>query len=322
MSRVSLSRKNRTRWIALSAIPVLFCAVAGLQWKIDAQTAAEADTGQELLLQSPDAIKKLSFGYDGLLGDIYWTRAVQYYGSHAGKPNPDFHLLWPLLNIATTLDPKLEVAYHFGAIFLSETGEIGAGRTDLAIKLVQKGIAANPQMWQLGTDLGFLYYWRLKDYPDAASTYLETSKIPNSPPWIKMMAARVAETGGSLETSYMIWQQVAETTYDPSVKQRASDELRGLRAQMDMQHLDELSETYQKRFGHYATSEQDLRSAGFLTGIPVDPDGFAYEIDSNGKAQLSPKTTFQMPQEPKVFSAPPATPQVPGAPPGSATRVQ
>ena len=25
-------------------------------------------------------IKRLSLGYDGLLADIYWTRAVQYFG--------------------------------------------------------------------------------------------------------------------------------------------------------------------------------------------------------------------------------------------------
>lgn len=306
---MSLPYRKRVRWVALSAIPVLFCAVAGMEWKIDAQAAGVSEANEELLLQSPDAIKKLSMGYDGLLGDIYWTRAVQYYGSHAGKKNPDFHLLWPLLNIATTLDPKLEVAYHFGAIFLSETGEVGAGRTDLAIKLVKKGIAANPQIWQLGTDLGFLYYWRLKDYPDAASTYLQTSKVPNSPPWIKMMAARVAQTGGSIETSRMIWSQIFASTQDPAVKRRASDELQGLKAQEDMQHLNEISEDFKTKVGRYPVSEQELRSVGFLPGIPVDPAGFPYEIGPDGKARLNSSTTFVMPKEAKVYAAPSATRQ-------------
>ena len=308
---MKLSYRKRVRWIALSAIPVLFAAVAGMQWKIDAQSTDVSDANEELLLQSPDAIKKLSMGYEGLLGDIYWTRAVQYYGSQMGKKGRDFPLLWPLLNIATTLDPKLEVAYHFGAIFLSETGTIGAGRTDLAIQLVKKGIAANPQTWQLGTDLGFLYYWRLKDYPDAASTYLETSKVPNSPPWIKMMAARVAETGGSLETSRLIWSQVFASTQDPAVKRRASDELQGLKAQEDMQHLNDISENFKKQTGRYPSSERELHGAGFLPGVPVDPAGYPYEIGPDGKARLSAKTTFQMPVEPKVFSAPPPTPATP-----------
>jgi tetratricopeptide (TPR) repeat protein len=301
-------RRNRARWVALSAIPVLFCAVALLQRKIDAESAPISDANEQLLLRSPEAVKRLSLGYDALLGDIYWTRAVQYYGSHAGKPDRDFHLLWPLLDVTTTLDPKLEVAYHFGAIFLSEPGTVGAGRTDLAIKLVKKGIAANPDTWQLGADLGFLYYWRMKDYTDAAAAYLQTSQAPNAPPWIKMMAARVAQTGGSIETSQMIWSQIYDSTKDPTVKRRAYDQLQGLKAQQDMNRLTTIAEDYKTRLGHYPASEQELRSAGLLSGIPVDPAGFPYEIASDGKARLNSKSTFQMPAEPKVYSAPSAPP--------------
>jgi tetratricopeptide (TPR) repeat protein len=301
---VSLSRRNRVRWIALSAIPVLFCAVAGLQKKIDAQTRSIAQANQELLLSSPTAVKRLSLGYDALLGDIYWTRAVQYYGSNASKKNADFHLLWPLLDVATTLDPKLEVAYHFGAIFLSEPGRLGAGRTDLAIKLVKKGIAANPDDWQLGTDLGFLYYWRLKDYPDAAAAYLQTSRMSNAPQWTAMMAARIAQGGGSIDTSRSIWLQIYDSTKDPSVKKRAYEELQGLRAQADLQQLDAIAENYRDRFGHYPESEEQMRAAGFLTGIPVDPAGFPYEIGPDGQARLNSKTTFVMPAAPKLSAAP------------------
>ena len=315
---MALSRQKRFRWTLVSVLPVFFFAAALLQRSIDARSQESADQSEGYMLQSPETIKKLSLGYDGLLGDIYWTRAVQYYGSKAGQPNPDFHLLWPLLDVATTLDPKLEVAYHFGAIFLSETGNIGAGRTDLAIQLVKKGIAANPDMWQLGTDLGFLYYWRMKDYPDAAAAYLQTSQIPNSPPWIKMMAARVAQTGGSIDTSQMIWSQILDSTQDAEVKKRAYRELLGLRARKDMEQLDELAETYKQRFGRYPTSEQEMRAGGLLPGIPADPDGFPYEFGPDGKAKLNSKTTFEIPAEPKVFSAPSAPPSgTPGAASGS-----
>ena len=319
---MNLSYRKRVRFIALSAIPVLFCAVAMLQREIDAQAATLSEANEELVLQSPEAIKKLSLGYDALLGDIYWTRAVQYYGRQVGNPNPDFHLLWPLLNVATTLDPKLEVAYHFGAIFLSETSPIGAGQTDLAIRLVKKGIAANPNLWQLGTDLGFLYYWRLKDYSDATAAYLQAGRIPNAPPWIQAMAARVAQTGGSVETSQMIWGQIYDSTKDATIKNRAKQELQGLRAQEDMVQLGKLAQEYKNRVGHDPASEEELRAAGFLPGIPVDPAGFPYEFDPDGKARLNSKTTFQMPKEPRVFSAPPEHTEASPSVQGQGTRVQ
>lgn len=291
-------------WIAAACAPLLFLCVAVLQAGIDARTRRTMQETDELLLSSPSAVQKISLGYDSLLADIYWTRVVQYYGSRVGTDNPNFDLLWPLLNITTTLDPKLIVAYRFGAIFLSEAGRAGAGRIDLAVKLVKRGIAANPDQWVLGADLGFLYYWRMKDYLDSAATYLEASKKPGAPLWLKVMAARVAQKGGSLETSRMIWSQLYESTQDPMVRKKALEILRGLKAQEDEAQLDELAAEYQKRFGRFPTSMTELRDAGLVGGVPVDPDGYPYMFGPNGKSQLNRESSVVIPPEIKAPLAP------------------
>ena len=296
---------QRLKWIAAACVPLLFACVAVLQAGIDARTRTAAQEKDELLLSSPSAVQKISLGYDSLLADIYWTRAVQYYGNRVGTDHPNFDLLWPLLDIATTLDPKLVVAYRFGAVFLSETGKGGAGRTDLAIKLVRRGIAANPNQWILGSDLGFLYYWRMRDYPDSAAAYLEASKIPHAPLWLKMMAARVAQEGGSLQTSRMIWSQLYESTQNPQVKKMAEEMLRGLKAQEDETQLNELASQYQKRFGRFPSSLAQLRDAGLLRGIPIDPDGYPYTFGPDGKSQLNPQSSVVIPPE---IRAPPTSP--------------
>ena len=135
---MSNRHQSRLLWTTIVALPILFAAIAALQKTIDARPLAEATRQDELLLRSPALVKKLSLGYDPLLADIYWTRAVQYYGSRVGLPGAKFDLLWPLLDLTTTLDPRLLPAYHFGAIFLSEPGNVGAGRTDLAVELVKR----------------------------------------------------------------------------------------------------------------------------------------------------------------------------------------
>lgn len=295
---------QRLMWIAAACVPLLFVCVAALQTRIDARTRAAAQEKDELLLSSPSAVQKMSLGYDSLLADIYWTRAVQYYGSRVGTDHPNFDLLWPLLDITTTLDPKLVIAYRFGTVFLSETGRGGAGRTDLAIKLVKRGIAANPDQWILGSDLGFLYYWRMRDYPDSAAAYLEAGKIPHAPAWLKMMAARVAQKGGSLETSRMIWSQLYESTQNRLVKKRAEEMLRGLKAQEDEMQLNELADEFQKRFGRFPASAAELRDAGLLHGIPLDPDGYPYTFGPDGKAQLNPRSSVVIPPEIKAPPAP------------------
>jgi hypothetical protein len=106
--------------LAVVSVPILLVAIAALQAQIDALNAPPAQANEELLLRSGSLVKKLSLGYDSLLADIYWTRAVQYYGTRLQQRSGSFELLAPLLNITATLDPKLLVAYQFGGTFLSE----------------------------------------------------------------------------------------------------------------------------------------------------------------------------------------------------------
>ncbi len=296
-----MSRPSQTRvlWTAIIGVPLLFAAIAGVQKQIDSQMRSNTQQKEELLLRSPSVVKKMSLGYGSLLADIYWTRAVQYYGERVGTPDATFELLWPLLDITTTLDPKMVVAYRFGAIFLSEPGIGGAGRPDLAIELVKRGIATNPDEWHLNADLGFLYYWRMRDYQASAAAYLEGSKNPKAPPWLKIMAARVAQKGGSLETSRMIWSEIYDSSQDPKIRDRAMKTLRGLKAEEDEMHLDELAAEYQKRFGHYPASANELRAAGFLTGIPLDPEGYPYVFGADGKSQLDPDSPVVIPKDPR-----------------------
>jgi hypothetical protein len=114
------------------------------------------------------------------------------------------------------------------------------------------------------------------------------------------MAARVAQKGGSLETSRMIWSQLYESTQNPLVKKRAEEMLRGLKAQEDETQLDELASEYQKRFGRFPASAAQLRDAGLLRGIPIDPDGYPYTFGPDGKSQLSPQSSVVIPPEIKA----------------------
>jgi hypothetical protein len=297
--------QKRSLWLAVAGIPVLFAALFVLQTRIDARTRSVAQQQQELLLRSPAAIEKMSLGYNSLLADVYWTRAVQYYGSQLVARDLHFPLLWPLLDISTTLDPKLLPAYHFGAMFLSEP-YLGAHRPDLAAKLVERGIAANPERWGLYADLGFLYYWYLRDYRDASQAYLDGANKAHGPSWMKMMAARLDQKGGSLETSRMIWTQVYESNSDPKIRELALSTLKGLKAQQDEQQLDALVSQYRQRFGRYPASFAQMREAGLLSGMPVDPDGYPYVLGPGGKSALSPRTDVKIPREPRTppkFSA-------------------
>jgi hypothetical protein len=298
---MSAPRHSRLLWTFLVSAPVIFVALAELQVRIDARTLSFENRRAELFLRSGTAIKRASLGYDALLGDIYWTRAVQYYGGRNGKPEERLELLDPLLDIATTLDPRLVIAYRFGAIFLSEPRPLGAGRPDLAVSLIKKGIAANPNEWQLDSDLAFVYYWHLNDYASASAAYLAGGRVPKSPDWLKVMAARVAEKGGSVENSLSIWLELYQSAQDPNMRKKAEDHIAGLHAQHDEQLLDRLAEDYRQRFGRYPASSKELVEAGMVRGVPVDPAGYPYVFGTDGKSKLNPASTVTIEVPPKVL---------------------
>ena len=113
----------------------------------------------------------MSLGYTGLLADIYWTRAVQYFGEQHQSGTGDFRLLAPLLEMTTELDPKLLPAYRvWGQLSGSEAAR-GAGLPGAALSLIKYGIEHNPDQWRLYYNLGFLYYTEFKDYAHAADAF-------------------------------------------------------------------------------------------------------------------------------------------------------
>ena len=274
-------------WVLLLVVPLGFASIWRLQHRIDTQRELLSEEHDDVLLRSAKLVKAMSLEYAPLLADIYWTRAVQYYGNKHVRGQANLELLWPLLDITTTLDSNLLISYRFGAMFLSQAAPSGAGRPDLAVQLIQRGIRENPEYWRLYEDLGFVYYFDLKDYQRAADAFLEGSKRPNAQLWMKVMAARVAGEGESYETSMFLWKDIYDSTADPSIKENAQMHLRLLKVKEDCKQLDALADEYAGRYGRRPARMSELVQAGLIGGIPGDPLGFAYVFGEDGKAGLN-----------------------------------
>jgi hypothetical protein len=272
------------------ALAAGFAGVWKLQEAIDWRRAGLHQEQDELVLRSGPLLRFMSLEYAPLLADLYWTRAVQYYGDknlrHSAQEQLD--LLWPLLDIATTLDPNLIPAYRFGSTFLAEPPPRGAGKPELAVALLDRGIRANPDYWRFYEDLGFVYYFDLHDYEKAADAFLEGGKHPKAQVWMKVLAARVSERGQTRETSVFLWNELYNSSTDPAMKQNALTHLRLLTAEADCERLDDMAIAYEKRTGRLPKDLRELVSAGFLPGALVDPLGFVYVFDSDGMARLNP----------------------------------
>jgi hypothetical protein len=243
-------------------------------------------SGDVLYLPSSRTIKRLSLGYTGLAACIYWTRAVQYFGYKHRQQATDYPLLAPLLEITTDLDPKLSVAYQFGATFLAQKPPAGAGQPDKAVELVEKGIREIPDQWRLYYALGFLHSMERQDYLAAAKAFQRGSEVPNAHPALKILAAAMAQQGGDRSTARLLWITTYETTQDYLIRENAQQHIYALRVDDDILHLTALIERYHAQTGKYPRELQDLIRAGLLGGIPGDPLGHPYILRPQGKIEV------------------------------------
>jgi len=280
-----MTASRRTTITASIVLIVCMAASVMLLRRLD-QMRTGATLEEVLYVSSPKVVKRLSLGYEGLLADIYWTRAVQYFGGHHHAGAEHYDLLAPLLEITTELDPHLLIAYQFGANFLAPQPPQGAGLPQRAIELAEYGIRNNPDDWQLYYQLGFIYYIDLKDYPHAADAFLRGSRVPNAHPWMKLLAALMAEHAGETRTAQMLWTTTYETSRDRDVRANAAAHLRALQVDEDVAALEALVARYRAETGHLPGSLADLQSAGMLRSIPADPLGHPYKLMPEGRIEV------------------------------------
>ncbi|HXZ79634.1 MAG TPA: hypothetical protein VEG30_06875 [Terriglobales bacterium] len=274
------------QWRTTTTLVVLLSActaAAVVTLRVIDRIRASSPTPEVLYVPSATAARRLSLGYTGLAADLYWTRAVQYFGRKHHENAGKYPLLYSLLDITTSLDPHLLPAYSYGAAFLASAPPNGAGMADKAVQLVERGIQANPNDWHLYYDLGFVQAMELKDYVAAARSFEQGSKLPNAHPFLKILAASMAQHGGDVETARIMWQTTLDSTDDPSLRYNAYKHLQALQVDQDVPQLEALIQRYRENTGRLPASLGDLVVAGWLRGIPLDPAGHPYRLLSDGK---------------------------------------
>jgi hypothetical protein len=263
----------------IAAVTCLTLAVALQVGRDCAFPRNDPKTQQVLYVRSPEALKRIALGFDALAADVYWIRAIQHYGGDRLAPRKPhrYESLYPLLDMTTSLDPYFNIAYRFGAIFLSEAYPGGPGRPDQAIALLRKGLAVQPTKWQYYHDIAFVHYWTLRDPVGAADWFRRAAEQPGAPNWLMPVAAAMLTEGSDRTSARFLWQQMlgAEQEW---MRRRAQHALQQLDALDQIDRLTAIIANTPKPAGE-PYSWQWLAAARGFRGIPVDPSGTPYDLD-------------------------------------------
>ena len=268
---------------------MLMASAIGLQALRERGGELAETSNSVLYVRSPAALQRLVLSYDSIVADLYWIRAIQVYGDgRLGRATDrDYQLLYPLLELTTTLDPYFDVAYEFGALFLAEDPPGGPGRPDLAVKLLERGIQAQPNDWRLYQAVGFVHYWSYRDYAKAADWFDRAAKLPGAPTWMGPLAAVTLAEGGNRKASRLLWGQILETSTDGWFRDEAERRLKQLDAMDQVELLRTVVASFTAKHGRAPNDFAELARTGYVRGNLVDPTGLPYRLEGS-KVELDP----------------------------------
>jgi tetratricopeptide (TPR) repeat protein len=287
MSVARIAPANRWWYAAIAALMAVSVAVQIVR---DRGWEPYQPPSGVMWIRSGPLAQRLALGFDNLVADVYWIRAVIYFGGQRRATGAmNFDQLFPLLELVTSLDPHFRMAYRFGAVFLAEEYPGGAGRPDQAVQLLQKGFNRAPERWEYLQDIGFVYYWWVRDYERAAEWFKKAGEIPGSATWLGALAATTLAEGGNRQSSRQLWTQLRDATDVDWLKRNAEHRLQQLDAMDSIDALNRVTEDFAKRRGRPPASWQELATDKQWRGIPADSTGMPFALDpTTGRVSLGP----------------------------------
>jgi len=217
------------------ALILLFTCVVLVQISID--RSVHQDQEEKLLyLPSGKYLKPASLGFDSLIADLLWIKAIGYFGGHY-LTDRSYKWLYHILDLVTTLDPYFKYPYEFGGIVLA----LEEGDPNQSTALMQKGIRYYPEYWRLYFYLGFNYFYYHKDVKQASQYMTKAAQLPGHPTYLPKLAASLLTQSGDKESALNFLKQLYENTEDEWLKYK-------IQKKMDDLLAGNLPETLKKLF--------------------------------------------------------------------------
>jgi len=261
--------------------------VSGL--KLERLNTARSETTDLLYLPNGDYLQVASLGQAPLLADIIYLWAIQFYAEYDREDR--FHYVEHIFgNVIVKLDPHYIDAYWMGAMILS----VEAHDVDAALKLLDAGLAHNPDSWMLAWIAAWESYHANR--LDRAVHYFEiAAEIPGAPASVRRMRAGILGKAGDTRRALELWFEIYN---DPQMDERsrgiAERQLRRLKQQADLEDLTEIIERFEQRTGRLPRSLQELIESGDLGSVPLDFDGQPYRYDpSSGSVRAADGSLFR-----------------------------
>jgi tetratricopeptide (TPR) repeat protein len=254
---------------------LLLACVGWLQGELD-QRQDRTVVQIEGLAQLPkgEYLKPALLGYHHLGADILWLRLIQVIGKKRNSAD-EYEWMYHALDVITTLDPQYAYAYYAGGIILGDL----ANRPDLSTRLLEKGVNANPDVWNIPFLLGYNYYFLLGDPAKGAEYIMKAARLPDGPSYLPGLATRMAAEAGNPDTALAFLEARLADTQDPEMREVLANRMKEVIIERDLLILESAVEAYRTQHRALPATLTDLVVAGAFPSLPQEPFGGDYRLD-------------------------------------------
>jgi hypothetical protein len=263
-------------WVSRAAAAL--AVVAGISSASVHLPDAPAHAGSSEFVPDPTFARLAAFGFDSLVADYYWLRAVQLVGGREAVDGKSHHI-GRLVDVVTTLDPWVDHPYRFAAVWMSD--DEAAVRH--ANRLLERGIEHHPDDWRNRFYLGFNHFFYLGE-PDEAARVLEPAvSMRGAPRYLGRLVARLRSDagGGEIEAAAAFLHELARQTDDPAKQAEYAKALDEIEAERRARVLDAARAEFQRRHGRDIERVEDLVRVPppVLRALPPEPHGWEWVLD-------------------------------------------
>ena len=232
------------------------------QTSIDYRRNRWLQTDSLLFLPTGDYLEVASLGYQTVLADMLYLWSIQYYGHHR----------------TADLDPRYQDAYLTGALVMASD----MADPELAIELLQKGAAENPDDWIYWVEAAHYAWMDLEDYERAGAYFDRALDKEGVPGFIRRARAGMSEYGGQSDQALALWVDIyrdAEANDDERIMAIAWQHVYDLDAAIDVERLEAAVARFREARGRLPMALQELVSAGLIDRLPrtANDEEYLYE---------------------------------------------
>ena len=261
------------RILILSLVPIVAGAFAH-QFQVQTDEhrwAKEADL-RPIFVPSPEAVKVGSMGFDMVVADLFWTRAVLLFVDFLEDESGD-GAVWTrtVLKTVGVLDPRWRTPFFYGGSMLRLLDDVEGSD-----EIFRDGMKGFPEDAYFPFSLAMNAYLHHEDLDKAVEYLQKAASLPNAPRWYRNAAAEFISRRGQRKAALKYLQEQMENANSAQERALVESKYKSLLYEQVAEAIVSMQRKIEESTGN------PLSSIDQLGELPPDPLGGEWFVADDG----------------------------------------